>query len=90
MTTRSDAGRPPRPTAAPPSVPLALGATPDAVERRRPAPEPPGTLVRRLRTVLRARHYSRRTEEAYVAWTRRYVRFLGLRHPRELVADALD
>jgi hypothetical protein len=53
-------------------------------------PEPPGTLVRRLRTALRARHYSRRTEEAYVAWARRYVRFHGLRHPRELGADALE
>jgi integron integrase len=46
--------------------------------------------VRRLRTALRTRHYSRRTEEAYVAWARRYVRFHGLRHPRELGADALE
>ena len=27
---------------------------------------------------------SRRTEEAYVYWTRRFVRFCGLRHPSEL------
>ena len=33
---------------------------------------------------LRTRHYSRRTEEAYVAWIRRFVRFHGRRHPREL------
>ncbi len=45
--------------------------------------------MRRLRTALRTRHYSRRTEEAYVAWTRRYVRFHGLRHPRDLGPDAL-
>src|SRR3989440_630860 len=39
------------------------------------------TLVRRA---IRLRHYSRHTEEAYVGWVRRFVRFCGLRHPREL------
>src|SRR5207244_23085 len=29
-------------------------------------------------------HYSRHTEEAYVAWVRRFVRFAGLRHPASL------
>jgi integron integrase len=33
---------------------------------------------------VRVRHYSRRTEEAYVGWVRRYVRFCGMRHPSEL------
>ena len=33
---------------------------------------------------LRAGHYSRRTEEAYLGWIRRYIRFHGGRHPREL------
>jgi integron integrase len=32
------------------------------------------------------RHYSRRTEEAYVGWVRRFVRFCGLRHPADLGA----
>jgi integron integrase len=39
-----------------------------------------------LRRALRTRHYSRRTEEAYVAWVRRFVRFCGMRHPRVLWA----
>ncbi len=39
------------------------------------------TLVRRA---LRTRHYSQRTEEAYVSWIRRFVRFHGMRHPVEL------
>lgn len=30
------------------------------------------------------RHYSTRTEEAYLMWIRRFVRFHGTRHPREL------
>lgn len=41
-------------------------------------------LLTALRGALRLRHYSRRTEEVYVQWVRRFVRFCGLRHPREL------
>lgn len=37
-----------------------------------------------LRRAIRLRHYSRRTEEVYVGWVRRFVRFCGVRHPREL------
>jgi hypothetical protein len=41
-------------------------------------------LLDRVREALRVRHYSRRTEEAYVAWIRRYIFFHGKRHPGEL------
>ena len=41
-------------------------------------------LLEQLRLALRVRHYSPRTEEAYVAWVRRYVRFHGMRHPGDL------
>ena len=41
-------------------------------------------LLDRMRRVLRTGHYSLRTEEAYIHWVRRFVRFHGLRHPREL------
>lgn len=44
-------------------------------------------LLPSLRAELRLRHYSHATEEAYVGWVRRYVRFSGLRHPRELGAE---
>jgi hypothetical protein len=44
----------------------------------------PLTLIGQLQRALRMRHYSPRTEEAYVSWTRRFVRFHGLRHPRQL------
>ncbi|MEQ8787833.1 MAG: integron integrase [Pirellulaceae bacterium] len=33
---------------------------------------------------FRVRHYSRRTEQAYVHWIRRYLEFHQHRHPREL------
>lgn len=41
-------------------------------------------LLDQVRTLLRARHYSRRTEDTYVDWIRRFVHFHGLRHPRDL------
>src|SRR5216117_2880602 len=40
-------------------------------------------LLTRVRRAIRLRHYSRHTEDAYVAWVRRFVRFAGLRHPSE-------
>ena len=48
------------------------------------APKP--RLLDRVREALRIRHYSRRTEQAYVAWIRRYIFFHGKRHPAELGA----
>ena len=39
----------------------------------RPASAP--KLLDRVRDAIRARHYSRRTEVAYVSWIRRYIGF---------------
>jgi integron integrase len=44
----------------------------------------PLKLLAQVRQAIRVRHYSRRTEEAYVAWVRRFVRFCGMRHPAEV------
>lgn len=41
-------------------------------------------LLDRVRAEIRVRHYSRRTEDAYVFWIRRYIRFNDLRHPQDL------
>ncbi len=41
-------------------------------------------LLDRVRTAVRARHYSIRTEEAYVGWIRRFILFHGKRHPNEM------
>ena len=46
----------------------------------------PLTLIGQLRRGLRLRRYSPRTEEAYVSWVRRFVRFHDMRHPRQLGA----
>ena len=43
-------------------------------------------LLEKVRQALRVRHYSPRTETAYVQWIKRYLRFHHLRHPGELGA----
>jgi len=47
-------------------------------------PANPPRLLDQVRGLLRARHYSIRTEKAYVAWIRRFVRFHGNRHPNSM------
>jgi len=55
--------------------------------REASAPQPASPrLLDRVRQALRARHMSRRTEEAYVAWIRRYIFFHDKRHPAEMGA----
>ena len=41
-------------------------------------------LLDSVREAIRARHYSLRTEEAYVRWIREYILFFDKRHPSEL------
>ena len=57
-----------------------------SVEAGPSAQAPPQRLLDRLRGVIRVRHYSIRTEDAYVDWVRRFIRFHGKRHPREVGA----
>lgn len=46
-------------------------------------------LLEQVRELIRIRHYSIRTEQAYVQWIRRYIVFHGKRHPSELGAPEL-
>jgi integron integrase len=41
-------------------------------------------LLDRLHEAIRVHHYSRRTEEAYVHWVKRFIYFNDTRHPSEL------
>lgn len=41
-------------------------------------------LLDRMRRVIRSKHYSLRTEQAYVQWARRFILFHDRRHPREM------
>ncbi len=46
-------------------------------------PRPP-RLLDQVRSAIRVRRYSRRTEAAYVSWIRRFILFHGKRHPAEM------
>ncbi|MCP4395700.1 MAG: integron integrase [bacterium] len=41
-------------------------------------------IIDRLRAILRFKHYSPRTEEAYAKWVRQFIRFHGKQHPKTL------
>jgi integron integrase len=47
------------------------------------SPNPP-KLLDQVRSTLRVRHYSLRTEQAYIHWIRRYIIFHGKQHPAAL------
>ena len=67
---------------------LSDGVTPNSpIGEQRSAPPP--RLLDQVRATVRARHYSRRTEKAYVAWIRRFILFHGKRHPRAMGPDEI-
>src|SRR6201999_4280971 len=47
-------------------------------------------LLELVRTALRVRHYSPRTERAYCEWVRRFILYHGKRHPNELGAPEVQ
>ena len=48
-----------------------------------------GVTLDQVRELIRIRHYSIRTEQAYVQWIRRFILFHGKRHPRDMGAPEL-
>jgi site-specific recombinase XerD len=54
----------------------------DAVPQKR--------LLDRVRDTIRLKHYSIRTEEAYIAWIKRYILFHHKRHPQEMGASEIE
>ena len=51
---------------------------------------PTPRLLDEVRRKLRIKHYSLRTEQAYVGWIRRFILANGKRHPRELGAAEVE
>jgi len=47
-------------------------------------------LLDQLRERIRYRHYSIRTEQAYVYWVRYFVRWHGIRHPAEMAGPEVE
>jgi len=46
----------------------------------------PKKLLAQVRDAIRLKHYSYRTEQAYVGWIKRYIYFHDVRHPSETVS----
>jgi len=57
----------------------------EVIDPARPAASP--RLLDRVRDSIRRRHYSRRTEQTYVHWFRRFIYFTGKRYPAQLGAE---
>lgn len=73
------------------AIGAAVAGTPDHVSMESVlAQSRPSRLLDQVRAAIRVHGYSRRTEKAYVAWVRRFVRFHGVRHPRELGAEEVS
>jgi integron integrase len=47
-------------------------------------------LLEQVRGRIRFKHYSIRTEQAYLDWIRRFIRHFGKRHPREMGATEVQ
>lgn len=52
--------------------------------------KPETKLLDQVRGKIRLKHYSIRTEQAYVDWIKRFVLHFGKRHPRDLGAAELE
>jgi hypothetical protein len=44
-------------------------------------------LLEQVRNAIRMKHYSIRTEDAYVDWIRRFILFHGRRHLAEMAEE---
>ncbi|MFA3783475.1 phage integrase N-terminal SAM-like domain-containing protein, partial [Melioribacteraceae bacterium 4301-Me] len=47
-------------------------------------------LLDQVRIALRTNHYSRKTEEAYITWIKRYILFHNKRHPNEMGKEEIQ
>ncbi len=53
-------------------------------------PNPKARLLDQVREVIRFKHYSISTEDAYVQWIKRFIFFHGKRHPREMGVTEIE
>lgn len=54
------------------------------------SPEGKPKLLDQLRNAIRLRHYSIRTEEAYVQWAKRFILFHNKRHPKDMGRSEIE
>jgi integron integrase len=60
-----------------------VGSSPGIVHKQAALGKGP-RLLDQMRVEMRCRHYSRRTEETYCTWVKRFIFFHKLRHPKEM------
>ena len=47
-------------------------------------------LLDHVRETARVKHFSYRTEQTYVYWSERYIRFHGIKHPNTMAAPEVE
>jgi site-specific recombinase XerD len=47
-------------------------------------------LLDQVRDRIRVKHYSLRTEQAYIQWIKRFIFFYGKRHPKDMAAPDVE
>jgi hypothetical protein len=47
-------------------------------------------LLDQVREVLRYHHYAYKTEQTYISWILRFIRFNGTRHPAEMGKSEIE
>lgn len=62
----------------------------DSAAHQRPAAPRPVRLLDQVRQRIRYRHYSVRTEKAYLLWIKAYIRHHGMRHPSQMAAAEVE
>ena len=60
------------------------------MDRRSPPPLPPARLLDQVRERARYLHYSLSTEKAYLYWIRFFIRWHGVKHPRDMGAAQVE
>ena len=67
-----------------------MGQRAQRVRIAQPLQATPPKLLAHVRPAIRTRHYSIRTEEAYVRWIRRSILFHNKRHPAEMAESEIS
>lgn len=47
-------------------------------------------LIENVRSAIRTKQYSLRTEKSYVAWKKRSIRFHDFKHPRDMAENEVE
>ena len=75
-------------------VPRALAVIDGGLNIKNGMPTPPAAqkprLLEQVRQAIRTRHYSSRTEKAYIHWIKRYIFFHNKRHPQEMAETEIS